>query len=191
MLLGDVQLTKNSVDEAEKSFKAAITHQPKVDIGYQALAQLYIRQKKIDAALDTIQAGLKEQPDSANLHLTAAQIRELKGDYEGAISEYENLLKQQPGSLIVINNLASLLADHRTDKASLDRAQSLAVSLRQSQVPQFKDTLGWVEYRQGDFKDAISLLKDAAAAMPNLALVHYHLGMSYLGIGEPRRPRKS
>ena len=186
VLLGDVQLTKNSVDEAEKSFKEAITHQPKVDIGYQALAQLYIRKKKIDAALDTIQAGLKEQPDSASLHLTAAQIRELKGDYDGAISEYENLLKQQPGSLIVINNLASLLADHRTDKASLDRAQSLAVTLRQSQVPQFKDTLGWVEYRQGDFKDAISLLKDAAAAMPNLALVHYHLGMSYLGVGEPR-----
>jgi Tfp pilus assembly protein PilF len=86
--------------------------------------------------------------------------------------------------LIVINNLASLLADHRTEKSSLDRAQSLAVSLRQSQVPQFKDTLGWVEYRQGDFKTAVALLKDAADRMPNLALVHYHLGMSYLGIGE-------
>ena len=186
ILLGDIQLTQNSLNEAEKSFKAAIEHQPKADAGYQALASLYSRQKKIDAALDTVQAGLRELPDSANLHLTAAQIRELKGDYEGAISEYENLLKQQPGSLIVLNNLASLLADHRTDKASLDQAQSLAVSLRQSQVPQFKDTLGWVQYRQGDFKSAVSLLKDAAAAMPNLALVHYHLGMSYLGTGDPR-----
>ena len=144
VLLGDVELTKNSFDEAEKNFKAAIAQSAKDDIGYQALASLYIRQKKIDAALDTVQAGLKELPDNANLHLTLAQIRELKGNYEGAISEYENLLKQQPGSLIVINNLASLLADHRTDKASLDQAQSLAVSLRQSQVAQFKDTLGWV-----------------------------------------------
>ena len=87
----------------------------------------------------------------------------------------------------MINNLASLLADHRTDKASFDHAQSLAVSLRQSQVPQFKDTLGWVEYRQRDFKSAIALLRDAAAAMPNLALVHYHLGMTYLGLGEPKK----
>jgi predicted Zn-dependent protease len=187
VLLGDVQLTKNSFDEAEKTFKAAIASQPKIDIGYRSLADLYIRQKKIDAALDTIQAGLKEQPDNANLQLTLAQISELKGDFDSAVSQYENLLKQQPGSLIIMNNLASLLADHRTDKASLDRAQSLAVSLRASQVPQFKDTLGWVEYRQGDFKSAIALLKDAAAAMPNLALVHYHLGMSYLSMAQPAK----
>ena len=39
------------------------------------------------------------------------------------------MLKQQPGSLVVINNLASLLADHRTDKASLEQAESLAAGL--------------------------------------------------------------
>ena len=94
------------------------------------------------------------------------------------------LLKQQPGSLVIINNLASLLTDHRTDKASLERAQVLAASLRNSQVSQFKDTLGWINYRQGDAKAAVPLLEAAAAGLPNVASVHYHLGMSYVGIGE-------
>src|SRR5207249_10598861 len=89
VLLGDVQLTKNSFDEAEKSFKTAIASQPKSDIGYQSLANLYIRQKKIDAALNTIQAGLKELPDNASLQLTLAQISELKDDFDSAISQYE------------------------------------------------------------------------------------------------------
>jgi hypothetical protein len=40
-----------------------------------------------------------------------------RSDYEAAIAEYEILLKQDPGSLIVANNLASLLSDRRTDKA--------------------------------------------------------------------------
>ena len=184
ILLGDIQFDNNSLDEAEKSFRAAIASQPKNESAYQALANLYLKQKKPDAAADVIQNALKDQPDGQNLHLTLANIRELNGDYDGAISEYESLLKLQPGSLVVINNLASLLADHRTDKASLDRAKSLAASLRDSQIPQFKDTEGWVSYRGGDAKSAVPLLENAAAGMPNSPLVHYHLGMSYLGSGQ-------
>ena len=33
-------------------------------------------------------------------------------------------------------------------------------------------------------KSAVSLLEAAAARMPNSSLVHYHLGMSYLGSGQ-------
>ncbi len=184
VLLGSIQLSINAPDQAIKNFKMAIEKQPKDAIGYKALAELYFGQKKIDAALDVIRSGLKEQPDSSILEIALAGALEQKGDYEAAISEYESLLKAQPGSLIISNNLASMLADHRTDKASLAEAQTLAAILRKSQVPQFKDTLGWVNYRQGDFKAAVPLLEDAASALPNLALVHYHLGMSYVGTGQ-------
>jgi cellulose synthase operon protein C len=184
LLLGNISLASNAPDQAEKNFKSAIASQPKSEIGYVALANLYLRQKHIDAATDEIQQGLKQLPDNVNLQLSLAAILEQKGDYEGAISKYQSLLKQQPGSLIVINNLASLLADHRTDKASLEQAESLAVVLQDSQVAQFKDTLGWVYYRQGDFKASVPLLEEAAAGLPDHALVHYHLGMSYIGIGQ-------
>ena len=184
VLLGGIHAMNNEPDQAETNFKAAIQNQPKNDIGYRGLADLYLRQKKMAAALDAIRAGLKVQPDSAVLELTQAGILERSGDYDAAIAGYEDLLKQQPGSPIIANNLASLLADHRTDKASFDRAQSLAAILRNSPIPQFKDTIGWVDYRQGDSKAAVSLLEDAVASMPKNALVHYHLGMSYQGAGE-------
>jgi Flp pilus assembly protein TadD len=86
--------------------------------------------------------------------------------------------------MIAANNLASILADHFTDKASLQRAQSLATMLHQSDVPEFRDTLGWVSYRQGDLKAAVPLLQEAAAALPDVGLVHYHLGMAYAGSGQ-------
>ena len=108
------------------------------------------------------------------------------GNYDGAIAEYESLLSKDSGSMVVANNLASLLADHRTDKASLDRAVQLATMLQKSPLPQFKDTLGWVRYREGDYKAALPLLDDAATALPN-ALVHYHLGMAYLSTGQPAK----
>ena len=184
VLLGDIELSNNNPDQAEKNFKAAIDNQPMNNIGYRALAGLYVRQKSFETALDVLRTGIKQLPDSQGLHLALAGTLDLKGDFEGAISEYEYLLKQEPGSILIINNLASLLAEHRTDKVSLDQAKSLAVSLQDSPIAQFKDTLGWVDYREGDFKDAVPLLEAAAAALPDLALVHYHLGMSYIGIGQ-------
>ena len=130
--------------------------------------------------MKALQAGLQKQPTNFALRLAAAGIEELQGNHEAAITGYDALLKEQSGSLVIMNNLASLLADYRNDQASLDRAHSLAVSLTQTDVPQFKDTLGWIEYRQGDFKSAIGLLEEAQKALPNLTLVRYHLGMSYL-----------
>jgi tetratricopeptide (TPR) repeat protein len=184
VLLGSLALTNRSLEQAEKSFKAAIESEPKNPVGYQALAEYYSNQGKLSAAFDTVQTGLKEDPDNLSLHFALAGLLDRKGDFEAAISECEYLLKQQPGSMIVANNLASLLANHRDDKASLDRARLLAATLRDSQVQQFKDTLGWVYYREGDFKAAIPLLQEAALGLPNLPVVHYHLAMSLIGTGQ-------
>jgi tetratricopeptide (TPR) repeat protein len=184
VLKGAIQLAKNNLAQAEKDFKRAIDEQPNEVAGYGALANLYVRQKKTDAALNIIQAGLQREPKNFALRLNLAGLLEAKGDYEAAIAEYEAMLKDQPGSMIVANNLASLLADHRTDKASLDRAYTLATFLKNSQLPQFKDTLGWVTYQRGDYAAASSLLEAAVAALPNVALVHFHLGMTYLATGQ-------
>ena len=184
VLLGSVQFAQNAPEDAARSFRTAIERQPKSIIGYRALAELHQRQGNSDAALEVIHAALKEQPDSFEMHLALASALEAKGDYEAAIAEYESMLKQNSGSLVVANNLASLLADHRTDKASLERAYSLASVLRKSQVPLFKDTLGWTYYQRGDYKNAISLLEEAAVALPQMALVRYHLGMSYFADGQ-------
>ena len=86
--------------------------------------------------------------------------------------------------MVAANNLASLLSDHRNDKASLEKAQTLAASLRETQIPQFKDTLGWISYRRDDYVNAVSLLEKAVVALPDVPLVRYHLAMSYIAVGQ-------
>jgi cellulose synthase operon protein C len=183
VLLGSVQLAKNAPDQAVQSFSMAIQKQPKDVAAYRALANLYLTQNNKDGALNVIQDGLKQQPDSIILHMTSAGILEQQENYDAAISEYEYILTQQPGYMLAVNNLASLLTDHRTDKASLDRANALATMLQKSQVPQFEDTLGWITYREGNINAAVPQLQHAAATLPDVALIHYHLGMAYMASG--------
>jgi tetratricopeptide (TPR) repeat protein len=183
-LMGSIALAKDNPNEAEQNFKNAIKQQPKDIVGYRALANFYVRQKKYDAAIDVVRSGLQQQPKSFALRLSLAGLLEAKSDYDAAIAEYEAMLKDQPGSMIVANNLASLLSDHRANKASLERAASLTIFLKNSQVPQFKDTIGWVNYKRGDYAAAGPMLEAAVAELPNNALVHYHLGMTYLSTGQ-------
>jgi tetratricopeptide (TPR) repeat protein len=180
VMLGAVQLLKNAPDQALKNFRLAVQLEPKNVNAYRALADFYLSEKNADVALKAIREGLNEQPNSVTLHKALAEILVMKGDYEPAIAEYEYLLKQEPSSLVVANDLASLLSDHRTDKASLDRAHSLAAVLRSSPVPSFEDTLGWIDYQRGDNKSALSLLEEAAKKLPNVGLIRYHLAMSYI-----------
>jgi tetratricopeptide (TPR) repeat protein len=86
--------------------------------------------------------------------------------------------------MVIANNLASLLTDQRSDRASHERAYTLALGLRKSQVPQFKDTLGWVHYHRGEHKMAQSYLDEAVAELPEVALVRYHAGMNCAALGE-------
>jgi tetratricopeptide (TPR) repeat protein len=183
-LSGAVKLAQNDIAGAEQQYQMAIKAQPKNPIGYTALSGLYLRQGKADAAVGVIKSGLKEEPKNFSLRLSYAGLLEYGKNYDAAIAQYEDMLNDNPGSLIVINNLASLLADHKSDKASLERAANLAVALKSSQVPQFQDTLGWVDYQNGQYSPALESLQKAAEKLPNLAIVRYHLGMTYLAAGD-------
>lgn len=192
VILGQTQLAQKKDQDAIASFQEAIKLKPKDPSGYSALSDYYVRAKNYDAASGVLQAGLNENPQNIALRISSAGLQILKNDNEAAISQYESILKDQPQaqSPIVVNNLASLLLDTRSDKGSWDRAAALAETLKASNVPQFQDTLGWARFRQGDVKSAIALLEPAAAKLPNLSSVHYHLGLAYAADGQAQKAKE-
>ena len=83
------------------------------------------------------------------------------------------------------------MTDHRTDKASFNRAYTLAKRFQRSEVPQFKDTFGWANYRIGKYKEAGILLESAIEQLPDIPDFHYHLGMNYLAIKNKSMAREA
>ncbi len=180
ILLGQVQLNVGENDLAVASFEKAKSVDPENSAAYINLVSYYASQDDLSSALATVDEGIAAATNKVGLSLVKAGIYEREEDYEMAISIYEDLIAQDNINDVVINNLASLLSEHRSDEASMQRAQDLAARFRQSSVPHFKDTLGWIYYKVGDIQAATSLLQDVVEQMPNMAIFRYHLGMSYM-----------
>ena len=56
-------------------------------------------------------------------------------------------------------------------------------------MPAFQDTYGWIEYRRGNYDEALASLEPAAKGLPEDPLVQYHLGKTYLALERPAEAR--
>jgi len=182
VMLGVIRQIQKKSAEAEAEFKLAVQGQPTNPIGYATLSKHYLAEQKIAEAEAALRSGLAKIPNDFSLNLALAGILEMKNDFGGAITLYDEQLKRTPDAMIVVNNLSSLLADHRSDKDSLEKARVLSQRLTAIDVPQFKDTVGWIAYRNGDFRTALLNLESAAEKLPENALVRYHLAMTYAAL---------
>ena len=156
-----------------------IKDEPARNSAYLALARLYYQQKKIALIEELYLTGLKEVPDNNGLRLALAEFYQLQKQYQKAVDTYEIMLKDNSDALVIKNNLAALILDHFSNPKTIARAGELAADLGATEVPAFLDTAGWVQYQQGNYPRAISLLNAAIENGGKGAIYHYHLGMAY------------
>ena len=179
LILGQLYASAGMSQNAIQTFNSLIQSNPNMTVAYQRLALEQVNtQFKVEAE-KTINQGLLKAPNNFDLLITQASIYEASGKYDNAISVYEKLIIDRPDSELVANNLAFLLLDARTDKASFEHAYQL-VSKSKSNLPQFMDTLGWASYKLGKFDEAEVALTKAIEQMPNMAVFHYHLAKVHL-----------
>ena len=141
-LLGEVYSTQKKYDEAQQSLRKAIEANPKWNVPYRNLANVYLVRGDFTAASQISQEGLKVIPEDAQLLMYLAGAYERTHDYDHAIATYERVLSKNADDGVAANNLASLLAEYKTDAQSLKRARELAKRFESSQQPAFIDTLG-------------------------------------------------
>lgn len=191
LLQSQLLMINGSKDKAMANFNEIIVAEPNNADAYQQLAMAHVRNNDFIEAEKIIKMGVSKVPNSLGLLLSQAGIYELTKRYDDAITTYETLLKLQPNAEVAVNNYASLISDKRTDKASLEKAYVISQRFKDSEIPQFKDTLGWAAYRVSKYDEAIVLLKSASDKMPNAAIFHYHLGKVYLAKNDKINAKKS
>jgi len=183
MVLGGTQLALRDYEDAEVTFRGIAEANPEFENAWVQLMRSQSAQGRLDAARTTLDTALAANSDAPNLLWAKATFLERANDIDGAIDIYAAMYEQNSGLLVVANNLASLLATHRADEASLERAFTIARRLRGTEVPPFQDTYGWILHRRGQSEEAIKYLEPAARALANDPIVQFHLASAFEAAG--------
>jgi tetratricopeptide (TPR) repeat protein len=167
---------------AEPDLLKAIEIDPKFEAAYLLLAQLYIATDREDQAIQKLNAFVEQNKSVPALTLLAS-IYEKTKNFSAAREAYEKLLAINGNSPLALNNLAVLYSEHF---GQLDKALDLAKRARTANAnnPSLGDTLGWVMFRKGDYRNALPLLQESAAKLTDNPEIQYHLGMTQYMLGD-------
>lgn len=182
-LRAEVLAIMNRLPDAEAGFRAALAAMPDWPVPYRGLAATQLASGRTDDAIKTLRNGLAATGKSPDLMTDLVNAYERYGRVDDAIAFYEAELKARPDTPALANNLAMLLVTYRTDRASLDRARALSAEFAKSNNAALVDTLGWVQYKRGEFGPAVSTLQKAVSQAPDAPPLLYHLGMAQLKTG--------
>lgn len=183
LMLGGALTDSGKNAEALQVLQSVVDDHPQLSPGYVAVAALYPEDEA--KRIEVYRRGLAAIP--ANLQLSNFLDAEYfrLGQTDARIDLYEDLYAANPGNESIANNLAGLLADYRyEDSASLARAVQMVDALSDTNDPLLMDTVGWVYYRDRNYDQAVQYLERAVAAVSGIPVLHYHLGMAYLGAGD-------
>ncbi len=179
---GGILAIEGKPEEAAAVFRTLLSEQPKSERIWLALYNLHRSQGEIDKGTAVLTEARSALPQSANLKWAAAGEAEQSGDIKGAIAIYEDLYVLNSNSLVVANNLASLITSYQDDDESLRRAFNIARRLRGTKLAPFQDTYGWIAHRLGNHQEALSYLEPAANALTNDPVTQFHLAENYAAL---------
>jgi len=145
--------------------------------------------------------GSKNQKTEKWLYLqansTLALCYDKLGHYDKCIRLYGSILRVEPNNVLMMNNLAYILAGQGK---SLPRAKRLAMKAvaREPANASYLDTLGWVLFKMGRYEESRELLEKAgrlnsgeAEILEHLSAVYEKLGNSPKALEMQERAKKS
>jgi tetratricopeptide (TPR) repeat protein len=177
-LLGRMEAASKQFDKADAAFRKAVAMNSSIPGTHLELANFLAERGDYSGAERAIKDGLFALPENDTLLRQLAQVHMRGKNFEQAIAVYEDMVTRDAGNDMAANNLASLLLDHREDKASHERAKELVRRFEHSRNPAYIDSLGWAHFRTGEYDRAAQVLRKAVDVAPGAAVLHYHLGMA-------------
>jgi len=140
------------------------------------------------AARQDLLAAADAEPYRSAVPVLITQIYYKEGDYDGLITYASRALQQTPPPQSA-DEVSLLVGDAYYQKQDYKQAGTYFdqyASGRQGKIdPSLQYKIGFANYKQGDYKNAIANLKPVATRRDSLGQnAAYHLGLSYLQAGQ-------
>jgi len=187
-MLGTLYLASKQYAPAITELQRSITLDPKFVNPYLQLGRAYQEQGQVDGAIQQFERAVAIQPKFPPLLTLLGNLYLEKKNYARARQYYEQALAVDPNFAIAAGNLAWLATQ---DGGNLDVALSLAQKARQlmPDLDSLADTLGWVQYKKGNYSNSIPLFEQCIQQSPDSAMYHFHLGMALVATGDSAKAK--
>jgi tetratricopeptide (TPR) repeat protein len=108
--LAQILESQGKDDQAEQILRRIIAEEPRFLPAYCDLAELRLRQRRVDDAYSTLSAGLKVTPDDPILLNNRGMCQVLLKEYEGALANFTRASSLRPDDARYRSNMAMALA---------------------------------------------------------------------------------
>ncbi|MGH1470960.1 MAG: tetratricopeptide repeat protein [Cellvibrionaceae bacterium] len=141
---------------------------------YLIEAQALARHNHLEPAENILNSAIKSSPENANLLFTRAMIKEQRGLHDAAELDFRLVIKHQPNNASALNALGYGLANRNKNLEEALKLITQALNIRPDD-PAIIDSMGWVQFRLGNYEEALLRLHEAFKAFPDHEVAS-HLG---------------
>jgi tetratricopeptide (TPR) repeat protein len=113
-----------------------------------------------------------------------------KGDFDAAISKYQEVLKENPDNVVAIYELTFAYYAKKDYAKALEHAYRGA-QYKSNQLGGFYTVIGNVLDTQGNAQKAVEVYKSGIKLMPDEGLLYFNLAITQRGMGKLEDARKS
>jgi putative PEP-CTERM system TPR-repeat lipoprotein len=189
MLAAQTYAGTGDVARAEGFLRQVLTVDASYLDAYSALAQIYVKQGRLNEALTEFDAISKRQTKPVAALTFAGIILQGQRKTDQARDRFTRALELDPEATVAANNLAWLYAE---SGERLDAALQLALraKARLPNSPEVDDTVGYVHYKRDSAAEAIPFFERSVKAAPDNAIYHFHLGLALAKANDTLRARQ-
>lgn len=185
---------KGDLPRAEAAFEKSLALDKTKSDTVVNLCMVRAAEGNLDAAIQTGEEQLKENPREVPLLLLLGDFYQEKSDWQKAANVYQTALYVDSLNPVASDELARVQLKTGGDPdIALQLAQTAAKGL--PNAPRVYDTLGLAYYRKNIYPLAIANFNEAITLqqlnkMPDNAEVHFHLGLAYEKAAKPALARQ-
>ncbi len=157
---------------------------------YTMMAGILARKGEIDKAIEKYRTLTQKNQGFAEGYMALGTLLDEKGDRSAAKQAYLKVLKLNPEFAAAANNLAWLIAN--SPEPDLGEALRLALTAKENAPddPYIADTLGWVHYKRGSHKLALTQFSIATEKQPYVPALRYHLALALYADGQTAKAKE-
>lgn len=163
--LGVALSAQDEKDKAIRQFREALLIKPEHAKAHNHLGLTLQSQGKMDEAIKHYRQAITAEPNYTNAHMNLGFALQSQDKLSEALGHYRQVLESEPNSVVLLNNMAWILATH-ADSQIRNANQAItfaerAAKLTKHQNAQILDTLAAAYAAAGQFDQAVATAEAA------------------------------